>query len=287
LPPFLDQQHLLQFTIEVARLCAWLLLLGLIFVPLERLFAVHPQKFFRKALVQDLGYYFISGIIPGLLLAVPLSVAAWIGHALMPSSVQATVAVWPLWMRVLVGLLVAELGFYWGHRACHQIPFLWRFHSIHHSAEHVYFLISARAHPLDNVFNKLCGVIPAYILGVADPVTRTGSIVPTLIMLLVTTWGFFIHSNLRWRLGPLEWVIATPSFYLWHHTMGEHRDRNYAPTLPWMDRIFGTYYVPRNQWPSAYGIETKLPKSLAGQLIYPFRAPEARGNPAEPVAADR
>ena len=286
MPSFLDQQHLLQFTIEVARLCAWLLLLSLIFVPLEWLFAVHPQKFFRKSLAQDLGYYFVSGIVPGLLLAIPLSVAAWIGHALVPGSMQAAVAAWPLWMRVLVGMLVAEIGFYWGHRCCHEIPFLWRFHSIHHSAEHVYFLISARAHPVDNVFNKLSGLIPAYILGVADPITRTGSIAPTLFMLIVTVWGFFIHSNLRWRLGPLEWMIATPAFHLWHHTLGEHRDRNYAPTLPWVDRIFGTYYVPRNQWPSAYGIETKLPNSLAGQLIYPFRS-APRAGPVERAAVER
>jgi len=208
-------------------------------------------------------------------------------HAIVPYRLQAAVAEWPLWRRILAGLVVGEIGFYWGHRWTHEIPFLWRFHSIHHSAEHVYFLISARAHPLDNVFNKLSGLIPAYILGVADPITRTGSIAPTLIMLFVTMWGFFIHSNLRWRLGPLEWLIATPAFHLWHHTLGEHRDRNYAPTLPWIDRIFGTYYVPRNQWPSAYGIEAKLPGSLAGQLVYPFRAPDLRSSSVEPVAADR
>jgi sterol desaturase/sphingolipid hydroxylase (fatty acid hydroxylase superfamily) len=41
--------------------------------------------------------------------------------------------------------------------------------------------------------------------------------------------------------------------------------------LPWMDRLFGTHYLPRDQWPSAYGIDTKLPSSVVGQLIYPFR----------------
>lgn len=287
MPGFLDQQHLVSFAVNVARMSAWLLLLTLIFAPLERLFAVHPRNFFRKSLLQDLGYYFVSGIVPGLLLTVPLATAAWAAHELMPWRVQLAVAAWPLWLRVVVGMLVAEIGFYWGHRWCHEIPFLWRFHSIHHSAEHVYFLTSARAHPIDNVFNKLCGLIPAYMLGVADPISRTGSIVPTLIMLFVTLWGFFIHSNLRWRLGPLEWVIATPAFHLWHHTLGGLRDRNYAPTLPWVDRIFGTYHVPHNQWPSAYGIDTKLPDSLVGQLIHPFRSEPAAANSTGPIAADR
>src|SRR6266496_4067810 len=117
---------------SVARLCAWLLLLAVIFLPLERLFALHPRKFFRKALAQDLGYYFISGLVPGLLLAMPLSLAALGAHALVPHSLQDAIAGWPMWQRVLAGLVVGEIGFYWGHRWTHEIPFLWRFHSIHH-----------------------------------------------------------------------------------------------------------------------------------------------------------
>ena len=284
LPAFLDQQHLLSFLLNVVRLCAWLLLLALIFLPLERLFAVHPQKFFRKALAQDLGYYFISGLVPGLLLAFPLSLVALGAHAMVPYRLQAAVAAWPLWQRILAGLVVGEIGFYWGHRWTHEIPFLWRFHSVHHSAEHVYFLISSRAHPLDNVFIRLCGLIPAYILGVASPLTPTGSLVPVLIVLVATIWGFFIHSNLRWRLGPLEWLIATPAFHHWHHTLREPLDRNYASMLPWMDWIFGTFYLPK-QWPSAYGTDAKLPGSLGRQLVYPLLPEPAQGNVAEPIAA--
>ncbi len=69
---------------------------------------------------------------------------------------------------------------------------------------------------------------------------------PALIVLVVTMWGFFIHANVRWRLGPLEWLISTPAFHHWHHTLAEPRDRNYASMLPWMDWIFGTYYLPGN-----------------------------------------
>jgi sterol desaturase/sphingolipid hydroxylase (fatty acid hydroxylase superfamily) len=270
LPSFLDQQHILAFLMSAARLCAWLLLLALVFLPLERLFALHPQRFFRKALAQDLGYYFVSGLVPGLLLAMPLSLVAVGAHALVPQSLQATVADWPLWQRVIAGLVVGEIGFYWGHRWTHEIPFLWRFHSIHHSAEDIYFLISSRAHPIDSVFTRLCGLVPVYALGIATPLTPEGGAVSALLVLAITLWGFFIHANVRWRLGPLEWLIATPAFHHWHHTLGEQRDCNYAPMLPWIDRIFGTHYLPRNQWPSAYGIAEKLPASLGGQLAYPL-----------------
>jgi sterol desaturase/sphingolipid hydroxylase (fatty acid hydroxylase superfamily) len=270
-PALLEPQRLLAFLMDVVRLGAWLVLLAVIFLPLERLFALHPKKFFRKALAQDVGYYFISGLVPGLLLAVPFSVLALGGHALVPHAMQEAISAWPLWQRVFAGLVVGEIGFYWGHRWTHEIPFLWRFHSIHHSAEHVYFLISARAHPIDNVFTRLCGLIPVYVLGIATPLTPAGGIVSAVLVLIMTIWGFFIHANVRWRLGPLEWLIATPGFHHWHHTLGEQRDCNYSPTLPWIDRIFGTYHLPRNQWPAAYGIDARLPDSLVGQLLYPLR----------------
>jgi sterol desaturase/sphingolipid hydroxylase (fatty acid hydroxylase superfamily) len=269
--------RLLALLTSTARLFAWLFLLSAIFLPLERLFGLHSQKFFRKGLAQDLGYFFINGLLPSLLLALPLSLVAVAAQAVVPAQVQAEVASWPLWQRILIGLVVGEIGFYWGHRWAHALPFLWRFHSLHHSAENLYFLISSRAHPLDNVFIRLCGLIPAVVLGVASPLAPTGSLVPIVIVLVATTWGFFIHSNLRWRLGPLEWLVASPAFHHWHHTWGQQRDCNFASMLPWVDRLFGTYYLPRGRWPSRYGIEEKLPASLGAQLLYPFRRSPAQG----------
>ena len=57
--------------------------------------------------------------------------------------------------------------------------------------------------------------------------------------------------------------------------------------LPIMDWIFGTHYLPRNQWPSAYGINEKLPSSLRGQLLHPFSPQPPQLGVPEPVAADR
>ena len=134
--------------------------------------------------------------------------------------------------------------------------------------EQVYFLISARAHPIDNVFTRLCGLIPVYVLGLATPLTPAGGMVSALLVLVLTMWGFLIHANVRWRLGPLEWLISTPAFHHWHHTLAEPRDRNYASMLPCMDWIFGTHYLPRNQWPSAYGIEAKIARLVGGTTGY-------------------
>ncbi len=281
--------HLHAFLISVVRLSLWLTILVVIFVPLEHLFAAHPQKVLRKGIGVDLVYYFLSGLVPALLLSAPVGLLAWAVHHVVPGGILTATAALPLWARVLAGLVAGETGYYWGHRWSHEIPFLWRFHSIHHSAEEVDFLVNSRAHPVDMVFGRFCGLVPIYVLGLGGPVGTAGSVVPVLVTLIGTVWGFFIHANLRWRFGPLEWLISTPAFHHWHHTLNGPINRNYASTLPWLDWIFGTRYLPRDAWPSAYGIEAKLPDSLAGQLAYPLRAdpePPVLGVP-EAVGATR
>ncbi len=259
------------YAVQLLRLSLWLVLLTVLFAPLERLFALHPQKFFRKAILTDLGYYFLSSLIPSLLLAVPLAMVAWCVHRLIPGAFTSAVASWPTWMRVAASFVVGEIGFYWGHRWSHEIPLLWRFHAVHHSAEHIDFLVNTRAHPVDMVFTRLCGLIPLYVLGLAAPVRGSASVVPLLVLLIGASWGFFVHANLRWRFGPLEWLIATPAFHHWHHTNDgpAYINKNYSPMLPWIDRVFGTLYLPKNQ-PTRYGIDQPLASTLIGQLLEPF-----------------
>lgn len=274
-----------RFVLEMARLSLWLAILAAIFVPLERIFAVHPRKILRRGLGTDLGYYFLSSLLPAILLSVPVGLLAWAVHRAVPGALHAATGSLPVWARVLAGLIAGEAGYYWGHRWSHEVPFLWRFHAIHHSAEEVDFLVHTRVHPVDLVFGRFCGLVPLYVLGLGSPAGTGGSVVPVLVGLIGTVWGFFIHSNLRWRFGPLEWLISTPAFHHWHHTLNGPINKNYASTLPWLDLIFGTHHLPRDGWPAAYGIEEPLPDSLIGQLAYPLQPPpvELSG----PVAVSR
>ena len=263
------EPRLFHLALDFVRLCVWLALLMLIFVPLERIFALHPQKVFRKAFVADLGYYFLGGLLPKLMLLLPAALAGWALHGVMPEALESRAAALPLGMRVAASMVVGEIGYYWGHRWSHQIPFLWRFHAVHHSAEAMDWLVNTRVHPVDMLFTRLCGFLPMYVLGLAQPLGQTLDPAPLLVILIGTAWGFFIHSNLKWRLGPLEWLIATPAFHHWHHTYDGPLNRNFAPMLPWVDRLFGTLHVPHAEWPSRYGTESPVGDGLAEQLLDP------------------
>ena len=253
------------FLVEVLRLAVWLVLLSALFVPLERLVAVHRQPVFRAQFAVDLAYYALNSLLTGAVLAFPLALLGATVHAIMPGSLLRAIADLPSWLTLVLSLLIAETGFYWGHRLSHEIPLLWRFHAVHHSAEQLDFLANTRAHPVDIVFVRLCGFVPVFALGLTQ-----GVAIPAIIIVLGTLGGFFIHANLRWRFGFLESLLATPFFHHWHHTNDSMRDRNYAAMLPLVDWVFGTLHLPQ-QWPSSYGIDTVMPPSFVGQILSPFK----------------
>ena len=255
---------------DVVRLCIGLAVPCAVFLPLERVFALHHQKVLRREAAVDIGYCFINGLLIGVLLSAPLSLVVRGAHHFLPAGFYSTVGALPVWLRAVLALVVGEVGYYWGHRLSHEIPFLWRFHAVHHSAREVDFLVSGRGHPVDLVVSRLFTLVPIYILGIANPLKTSGNVFAILVLLVSANWSFLIHANLRWRLGKLEWLITSPAFHHWHHTRTGKVDHNYATMLPWMDRIFGTHHLPRTEWPESYGITASMPETLPAQLIYPL-----------------
>jgi sterol desaturase/sphingolipid hydroxylase (fatty acid hydroxylase superfamily) len=247
--------------IEILRLCLWLVILSVIFIPIERLFALHPrQTALRSArLWEDLGFYFLNSLVPTLLLSAPMALVVAVSHRLTPASYFAWIEAFPLWSRLVAGFVVGEIGYYWGHRLSHEAPFLWRFHAVHHRSRHIDWLVNTRVHPFDMIFSRLCGLVPIYLLGLGGPGTGASSLPALLFVVGGTIWGFVLHVNAGWRLGPIEQVIASPRFHHWHHTGSGPIDRNYASMLPVIDRLFGTQYLPPGgAWPKDYGVNEKL-----------------------------
>jgi sterol desaturase/sphingolipid hydroxylase (fatty acid hydroxylase superfamily) len=249
----------------------WLNLKGvliacLIFIPLERLLAMHPlQRIFRRGFWNDLIYLFVNGwlIKLGILIIIAgtMVVFAW----LIPPPVRASVAGQPYWLQIIEVILIADLGFYFVHRAFHAVPLLWRFHQIHHSIEELDWLAAARVHPVDQIATKGISLLPIFALGFSEAAIAA-------FALLYQWQSILLHSNISIHFGPLRWLIASPDFHHWHHSKESvARDKNFAGQLSLLDVLFGTAHMPRDQAPSQYGIDEPLPSTYVPQLLHPFK----------------
>ncbi|RWB79170.1 MAG: sterol desaturase family protein [Mesorhizobium sp.] len=242
-----------------------LLITALIFMPIECLFALRPnQKVLRKAFLNDLVYAVFNGapITLGLVAIVALATASM--GRLVPEFVGITVSSQPIWLQVTEIILVADLGFYFTHRAFHAIPFLWHFHAIHHSIEELDWLAGHRVHPVDQILTKGASFIPLYLLGYSSEAIG-------LFALIFHAHSLLLHANVRLNIGPLRWLIASPQFHHWHHANERAAyDKNFAGQLSFIDVIFGTMHLPGNAVPERYGIDDPIPSNYIEQLAYPF-----------------
>jgi lathosterol oxidase len=244
-----------------------LLLYSAVFIPLERLFALRTeQPLFRRQWPVDLTYFFINSLLIELLTVLTLTPALILFGWARVGWVSDTVASMPLWLQVPVLLLVADFTQYWVHRAFHAVPFLWRFHAIHHSAEQMDWLAGSRLHLVDVIVTRGLTYVPIFVLGFSEAALM-------VYVFLVAGQATFIHANVRWEFRPLRRLVATPAFHHWHHSAErEAIDRNFAVHTPIWDLLFGTYYLP-DRWPAAYGLADRrgVPGRWLTQLIYPFR----------------
>jgi len=243
-----------------------LLLLAVIFVPLERLFPQRPaQEVFRPGWTTDTLHFFVSHLlvqVTTLLTVMPATViASTAGSTWLHQAIQSQ----PLALQFVEVMIVADLGEYTTHRLFHAIPVLWRFHAIHHSSVTLDWIAGSRLHLVDVVITRGFTLIPIVLLGFSPPAVYA-------YLVFVSFHAVFIHANVRFRGGWLERVLVMPRFHHWHHSAApEAVDKNFAVHMPWIDRMFGTYHLPGDEWPTEYGIAgDPVPEGYAAQLIDPF-----------------
>ncbi|MGN6616488.1 MAG: sterol desaturase family protein [Ilyomonas sp.] len=176
----------------------------------------------------------------------------------------------PLWLTLLTGVMLLDLiGAYFIHLIQHKVPWMWKFHMIHHADTCVDTTTANRHHPGESIFRAVFTTLAVFIAGA--PVW--------LVMLyqsLSVVLSQFNHANIRmpeWLDKPLRFVIVTPNMHrVHHHFMQPETDSNYSNIFSLWDRVFGTYrYKPPEQL--KYGLDILGDKNcndLGEQLKLPF-----------------
>jgi lathosterol oxidase len=244
-----------------------LVLYSAVFVPMERMFALRAQQaVFRRQWLLDLTYFFLNSLLVEVLTLLTLRPALILFNWARIDVVRTTVAAMPLPLEVAVLLLVADFTQYWVHRGFHSFGWLWGFHAIHHSVEHMDWLAGSRLHLVDVIVTRGLTYVPIFVLSFSESALM-------VYVFIVAAQATFIHANVRWELQPLRRLIATPAFHHWHHANEpEAIDKNFAVHTPVWDRLFGTYYLP-DRWPQSYGLAhpPSVPTRWGGQFLHPFR----------------
>jgi sterol desaturase/sphingolipid hydroxylase (fatty acid hydroxylase superfamily) len=247
-----------------------LILYSALYIPLERMFARHPeQPVFRAQWNVDLTYFFLNTLLVQLMTLLTMRPAMVLFDWARVAAIQEAVAQIPVLLQVPLLLLVADFAQYWVHRAFHVIPFLWRFHAIHHSAEAMDWLAGSRLHLVDAVATRALTYVPIYVLGFSEPALYA-------YVVIVVVQATFIHANVRWEFAAIRRIVVTPCYHHWHHAAErEAVNKNYSVHTPLWDWLFGTLHMP-GRWPGAYGLcgPRDVPGSWAGQFAYPFMRPK-------------
>jgi sterol desaturase/sphingolipid hydroxylase (fatty acid hydroxylase superfamily) len=245
-----------------------IIILFVILAPFEKLYPREKgQKWRRPLVANDISFALMNPVLNVIggtvfILIGGLSLFWLPGLALRP-----LVAMIPGWALPIVAFALFDFLGYWTHRWAHEVPFLWRFHAVHHSPEHMDWVSGFRIHPFDGI---LIGPAVLFVLAAGFDAELTGLLAVVQIVL-----GLFFHANVRVRWRRIDKVVANPEFHHWHHANeADAIGHNYAPSLPLWDLAFGTFFMPKHssgRRPKNYGIDEYLPTTMVGQLSYPLR----------------
>jgi len=240
----------------------------LIFIVLEKLFPLYREQLvFRPEWQTDLKHFAVNHFLVGLILLTVNFVIhhgfAWMVNHDFQLAVQGIPFVWQL----LLCILVADLSQYWTHRAYHEIPFLWKFHAVHHSAKTMDWLAGSRQHVFEIIATRVLVLAPLLVLGFREGVINA-------YIIIVGFQAVLNHANVHVPWGPLRYLIVTPDFHHWHHSSDtEAIDRNYAAHYAFLDYLFGTAVKAGKRLPEKYGVVGDyMPDGWRAQQSFPFRA---------------
>ena len=174
-------------------------------------------------------------------------------------------------MSLIVGLLLMDfIGAWLAHWVEHHVTWMWQFHVIHHTDQHVDTTSANRHHPGESVIRFVFAILATLIVGA-----------PMWLVFLYQSLSVllsqFNHANIVLPRGldkVLTWFICTPNMHhVHHHYRQPYSDTNYGNIFPYWDRIFGTYVEVDNR-KLVYGVDTymdaKETESMVELLKIPF-----------------
>ena len=157
-----------------------------------------------------------------------------------------------VWWAWALCFLAEDLVYYGFHRTAHRVRWFWASHVIHHSSQH-YNLSTALRQTWTSPFSiRFIFRMPLFLIGFE----------PAMVFFCVgvnLVYQFWIHTEAVGKLGPLEWVMNTPSHHRVHHaTNSKYLDANYAGVFIIWDRMFATFVEEDEKEPPHYGIIRNL-----------------------------
>jgi sterol desaturase/sphingolipid hydroxylase (fatty acid hydroxylase superfamily) len=153
---------------------------------------------------------------------------------------------WPLLF------LGQDFCYYWMHRADHRVRWLWATHAVHHSPNQMNLSVAYRLGWTQRLSGGALFFAPLIVLGF-HPLLVVAALAANL------SYQFWLHAEWIPRLGPLEWVLNTPSHHRVHHASNqEYLDANFGGVLIVFDRLFGTFVAERDDLPCRYGLTRPL-----------------------------
>lgn len=169
---------------------------------------------------------------------------------------------WPWVAQFALFFIINDFGRYWLHRWYHESDLLWRVHRVHHTVVEMDAFSTFRVHVLEGAIKYGVLILPFRLLGV----DRWVMILYTSIDILK---GFWHHANLRTHIGSLNYFLNSAEQHWWHHSVEARGQRaNYGSVLSIWDRMFGTFYWPRGEWPDRIGVDgmERFPDDYLGQF---------------------
>jgi sterol desaturase/sphingolipid hydroxylase (fatty acid hydroxylase superfamily) len=259
---------------RLVRALVLYILLTVLFGILERFYPSIPnQPKWRRGVWLDSFYWFFTPMVIQILSMISIALVVLplyllLGRSLQWDSVLAgygPISQLPLWVQGAIAIVMGDFIGYWTHR-WHHTRQLWDYHAVHHSAEIVDWLTAVRLHPVNDIISRVMQASPLLILGISP-------IAVEFYVPFLSSYVALIHANISWTYGPFRYVLASPAFHRWHHTMDEEGwGKNFAGLFPIYDVIFGTFYMPHARQPKNFGLygET-ITENFMAQLVYPFR----------------